>query len=352
MITVHGYLGSADAELSELVMAADLVLAPARVLDALAVPPPRRMVLGAISTAIEALRQVDPELDIRVLASGDPLFFGVVRRLRQAGMEVQAVSGVSSVAAAFAAVALPWEDAVVATAHGRDIAPVLAACRARDKVAVLTAPGTGAVELAHGLADLERWYVVAERLGEPAERVRVFDGAAARAVSDIANPHVVLVLAHAPDDPRVVGPSVPFAGGVAAGPAIDGNAVSLVAACVFGRLVPGLGDLIAVSGSIGEEVGALAARTGAAVLPLLEDGLPASPRPSYVVCGDAAAAQPSRWRDLATKATVLVTDHAPVAAPGPLGAERLDVTGADGVTRTTYLTVIPAEPASTAGGPA
>ena len=266
-----------------------------------------------------------------MLASGDPLFFGLVRRLRAAGLPCRVVPGVSSVAAAFAAVALPWDDAVVASAHGRDLAPVLAVCRARPKVAVLTAPGAGAVELAAGLADLKRWYVVAERLGETDERVRMFDGAAALAAAGVADPHVVLVLAHPIKDPSAVGRSVAIAGGAPPPAGLHEPPVSLVAAAVFGRLLPGLGDVVAVDGVVGEEVGRLAAQAGAAVVPL-RDGSHGRARPSYVVCDS------PRGLGTATRASVLVSR----AAPDGLAAasERLDVTGPDGRTRTSYLTVI------------
>ncbi len=339
MITVHGYLGAVDVALCELAVTSDLVVAPGRVLDAMAVPHQRRLVLGSVDSVIETLREVDPGLDVRVLASGDPLFFGLVRRLRLAGLSCRAVPGVSSVATAFAAVALPWDDAVVASAHGRGLGPVLAACRARPKVAVLTAPGAGAVELATGLADLTRWYVVAERLGEPAERVRVFDGPSLRATSDIDHPHVVLVLAHPVGDPAAVGSTVAFAGGTVPAAADGPPPASLVAAAIFGRLLPGLGDLVAVAGPVGEEVGSLAARAGAAVVPLGEPVGWGPLRPAYVVCD---AGVPATWMEVATTMTVLVSGEAPA---GGAAWERLDVTGPDGVTRTSYLTTVPGKDA-------
>lgn len=343
MITVHGYLGAVSVPLCELAVTADLVVAPGRLLDAMAVPPQRRVVLGSVAAVVERLRAAEPELDVRVLASGDPLFFGLVRRLRQAGLTCLVVPGVSSVAAAFAAVALPWDDAVVASAHGRELGPVLAACRARPKVAVLTAPGAGAAELAAGLADLTRWYVVAERLGEPSERVRVLDGQALRAAGDIADPHVVLVLAHPVDEPAAVGAAVRCAGGPGAPTPGGGGAppVSLAAAAVFGRLTPGLGDLVAVRGAVAREVGLLAAGAGAAVVPLREEGPPRAGRPSYVVCDTDDPREAAHWLGLATSATVLVGVRPP--GPGAVAGctDRLDVTGPDGRTRTSYLTVIP-----------
>ncbi len=344
MITVHGYLGVPDVAVCERVMTADLVVAPARVLDALAVPAARRVPLAPVDQAEQALAEADPDLDIRVLASGDPAFFGILRRLRRAGLSCRARPGVSSVAAAFAAVALPWDDAVVATAHGRDLAPVLAACRARPKVAVLTAPGAGAVEIARGLADLRRWYVVAERLGETDERVRVLDGPTTRTATDIADPHVVIALAHPVHDPLTVGTTGAFAGG-AGQRAADGvrEPVSLVAAAAFGRLQPTLGDLVWVAGDVGHEVGRLAGRCGAAVVALgaaeLTGGSTPATRPTHIVCDDPARLPDPAAAPMATR--LLVTSARPdPMPPGVASCERLDVSTTDGVC-TAYLTLIP-----------
>lgn len=210
MITVFGYLGHIDERLREAAAAAEIVVGGRRHLEAAGVPQDRRIVLGKVEPAVERLKQLPPDRDAVVIASGDPLLFGIVRTLRGAGLEVRVVPAPSSIAAAFAAVAVPWDDAVIVTLHGNSAAGVGAAvliCRSNAKVGVLTAPGRGLNELA---ADLEnRWFVLAERLGEADERVRVLTASQAREVT-VGEPNVVLVLAHAPDDPRVVGqtPSV------------------------------------------------------------------------------------------------------------------------------------------------
>lgn len=230
MITVAGYLGRLSPEIVDACWDADLVVASARAFETLAtahglVPAPsQRIVLGPLTDAIDALlvREATDATaweDGRrprgavVLASGDPLLYGIVRRLREAGLTCRVLPGVSSVAAAFAAVALPWDDAQVVSAHGFPLESAVAACRALPKVAVLTAPGRGVRELARELAGQDRWYVVAERLGEPDERVRVVDGTTAAALNDVAEPNVVLVLAYPPDDPRAFGAPSAYLGG-------------------------------------------------------------------------------------------------------------------------------------------
>ncbi|MBB1514663.1 precorrin-3B C(17)-methyltransferase [Tessaracoccus sp. MC1679] len=193
MIHVHGYLGEISPATRSLAGRVALVVGGRRHLDALGVPDERRVVLGALSPAVERLKALPDGDDALVLASGDPGFHGIVRRLREEGLELAVTPAVSSVAAAFAAVALPWDDAVVVSAHGRPIDDAVAAARRHPKVAVLTGPGAGVRELAAALEGWSRRYVVAERLGEPDQRVRELSAEEA-AVAEVAEPNVVLIL--------------------------------------------------------------------------------------------------------------------------------------------------------------
>ncbi len=213
MIVVHGYAGNPSERLRSDAAAAELVVGGQRHLDALGVPAGRRIVLGRIGPAIEALQALDEQALAVVVASGDPLFYGVVRRIRAAGLRCRVIPAPSSLQLAFAAVALPWDDALLVSAHGNDPAAALAACRVHPKVGLLTDPRVGLPQIVAATAGLGRWYVLAERLGEADERVRVLPEREARQVTGIAQPNVVLVLAHAPDDPAALGEQQPISGG-------------------------------------------------------------------------------------------------------------------------------------------
>jgi precorrin-6Y C5,15-methyltransferase (decarboxylating) len=108
-----------------------------------------------------------------VLASGDPGFFGIARvlsaRLGQGSIRVHPAP--SSVALAFASQGWSWDDAVVASAHGRALAPALAAVASARKAAVLTDPGNPPEAVGAGLlADgCRREVVVVSRIGETDE---------------------------------------------------------------------------------------------------------------------------------------------------------------------------------------
>lgn len=138
MITVLGVAGGRVPPGAEDVLAgARVVAGGTAVLRALAPLTARQVVLGAgVDAALEELVGVDAV----VLASGDPGFFGIVRALRRrVGPEELAVHPApSSVALAFARLGLPWDDALVVSAHARDPRPALATALRHPKVAILT----------------------------------------------------------------------------------------------------------------------------------------------------------------------------------------------------------------------
>ncbi|MEU2774296.1 precorrin-6y C5,15-methyltransferase (decarboxylating) subunit CbiE [Streptomyces sp. NPDC007162] len=154
MITVVG-TGTGAPLPPDVAAGAGLVVGGRRHLDAVRLPEgAERVVLGPLAPALDAIeRHLDKGGRVLVLASGDPGFFGVVRVLaeRFGAERLDVRAGVSSVAAAFARVGLPWDDAVVVSAHGREARTAVNVCRAHPKVAVLTGPGAGPAELGAAL---------------------------------------------------------------------------------------------------------------------------------------------------------------------------------------------------------
>lgn len=228
MIVVHGYMGD-TARLRDDVADATVVVGGRRHLDAAGVPEHKRVVLGPLNPAIDRMKSLGPNEDAVVIASGDPLFYGIGRRLRREGLAMRVVPAPTSVAAAFAAVCLPWDDAAVVSAHSHDMTAAVEMGRTHPKVAVLTTKERGVREMAAALT--HRWFVLAECLGERDERVRQFNAAQAAELdpNDIRQPNVVLILAAPPSEmdvansPAVAGtaaqpnpPSVPGRSGCAA----------------------------------------------------------------------------------------------------------------------------------------
>ncbi|ABP54966.1 bifunctional cobalt-precorrin-7 (C(5))-methyltransferase/cobalt-precorrin-6B (C(15))-methyltransferase [Salinispora tropica] len=236
------------------------------------------VVLGPLSPALERLAAaVAAGTPAVVLASGDPGCFGIVRRLRVAGLPVRVLPAVSSIAAAFARAGLSWDGAAVVSAHGRDAREALNACRALPLVAVLTAPGAGAAELGAGLAGWSRRLMVAEHLGTDAERI-TWTTPAEAAAGSWTDPHVLLSLAPGPIGAARVDnqPAAAPAGGWALPEGAYRHRDSMITkaevrALVVAGLRPRLGRLVwdvgAGSGSVGIECALL----GAAVVAVERD---------------------------------------------------------------------------------
>jgi precorrin-6Y C5,15-methyltransferase (decarboxylating) len=250
-----------------LIADATLVVGAARHLESTTTDA-ERIVLGNVPEAVTRLSTHDGRAV--VLASGDPGFFGIVATLRRAGLQPAVVPAPSSVAHAFARLGLPWDDALVVSAHGRDLRRAVNACRAHRKVAVLTAPGAGPAELAAALKDAPRRIVVASRLGTPEERITGPDG-------DWADPNVVLVLGDgAEPSPRWVAGPQPGPAGWALPETAFAHRNSMITkaevrALVLARLGPRLGDLVWDVGAGSGSVAVECARLGAAVIAVERD---------------------------------------------------------------------------------
>ncbi len=117
-VTVIGHDGGVPGPAAHAALArATLVAGGARHLSGLDLTA-ETLVMGPVAPVVA--RVAAHEGEAVVLASGDPGFFGIVAALRRAGVEPVVLPAVSSIAAAFARVGLPWDDALIVSAHGRD----------------------------------------------------------------------------------------------------------------------------------------------------------------------------------------------------------------------------------------
>jgi precorrin-6Y C5,15-methyltransferase (decarboxylating) len=273
---------AAGARLMEGAAGARLVVGAARHLAAAELPSgARQVVLGPLAPALDAIERHLKEDGgpVLVLASGDPGFFGIVRalgaRFGAAALDVR--PSAPSVAVAFARLGLGWDDAVVVSAHGRELRTAVNVCRAYRKVAVLTGPGAGPAELGAALehTGLARELVVATGLGTAAETVLRVSPAAAAARDWGTAVNVVLCLG--PERELVAGRARTVAG---PGPAPAGWALAEeefahrdsmvtkaeVRALALARLGPRTGELVWDIGAGSGSVAVECARFGAAVV--------------------------------------------------------------------------------------
>jgi precorrin-6Y C5,15-methyltransferase (decarboxylating) len=208
----------------ELVRRSGLVVAPARLLGLLAPWWQAEQATGRIpaETPCPALLASDrPEQIIGpleqalassqpavVLASGDPLWFGIGRLLLQRfGSErLRFHPAPSSLQLAFARLGRPWQDASWISLHGRDPEPLAAALQKRPAaLAVLTDPSRGGGEAVRRIlaaSGLEAAYAfwLCERLGHAEERVQRL-APQAPLPADVDPLHLVLLIAEPPAAP-------------------------------------------------------------------------------------------------------------------------------------------------------
>jgi precorrin-6Y C5,15-methyltransferase (decarboxylating) len=155
---------------------APVVIAAARLLPQLRTYNPH--VVAIAPRLYETLASVDLTAGAVIVASGDPGFFGITRVLTTLvdRDRLRIHPGPSSVSVAFARAALPWDDALVVSAHGRPLNGALAEARNHPKVAFLLSPENPPERLAAALCAEGRdedTMIVAENLGDDDERISI-----------------------------------------------------------------------------------------------------------------------------------------------------------------------------------
>jgi len=185
-----------------IVQRAQVLAGGARLLERFPKHPGRRIVLASpLATALDAVVQAHADgLSVVVLADGDPLFYGIGKRLLELfGPEaLRFHPGVTAVQAAAARIGRCLQDTPVVSLHGRsDIGPLLAALARRGEAAVYTDLANSPDRIARtlleqGLAEARMW--VLEDMGSPSEQVRLFSPAeAARETFSALNLVVVVI---------------------------------------------------------------------------------------------------------------------------------------------------------------
>jgi precorrin-6Y C5,15-methyltransferase (decarboxylating) len=161
----------------QVVDAAEVLVGGRRHLAWFAASPAEKIVIGAdVDAALDRVAAERARRQVVVLASGDPLLYGIGGRVveRCGADAVAIIPHVSAVQLAFARLGRPWQDAQVVSAHGRALDAVRRAAWRGGLLAVLTdevnTPARiAAALLADGVPDSPAW--VCEHLGGPAERV-------------------------------------------------------------------------------------------------------------------------------------------------------------------------------------
>ncbi|NLI32364.1 MAG: precorrin-6y C5,15-methyltransferase (decarboxylating) subunit CbiE [Deltaproteobacteria bacterium] len=146
--------------------------------------PGRRIPLrSSLGDFLDTIKEVCRGERTVVLASGDPLFFGIGSRLiSHMGKErVVVIPGITSIQGLFARLGEPWEGIQAVSLHGREDeameSRLLHAVGRHSRVAVFTDPVHTPGWIARRLLEagvVERSMVVGEDLGQPTESVREY----------------------------------------------------------------------------------------------------------------------------------------------------------------------------------
>ena len=221
--TDAGGLASLSPAALELVRGASLLAAPSRLQPGLeaqlaawattfpapAWNPPRLLASDKPEPLLAALQQAlaagEP---VVLLASGDPLWFGIGRLLLQhiPPERLRFHPAPTSLQLAFARLGRPWQDAGWVSLHGREPEPLAQRLQQRPvALAVLTDPSRGGADEVRRLlraSGLEAVYSLwlAERLGHPQERLMRL-APTAPLPSDLDPLHLVLLIAEPPPPP-------------------------------------------------------------------------------------------------------------------------------------------------------
>jgi precorrin-6Y C5,15-methyltransferase (decarboxylating) len=169
-------LDGLTAAARELVEGAELLIGEDHTLEL--VPPTdaeRLVVHTSLDEAVEQI-EVSPQKRIVVLASGDPLFYGVARYLcdRLGKQRFEVVPHVSSMQLAFARVKESWEEALLTNLATHSLPSVLGQIRTAGKVGLFTSEACPPSMVARTLLDARIDYFtgyVCENLSSPDERV-------------------------------------------------------------------------------------------------------------------------------------------------------------------------------------
>jgi precorrin-6Y C5,15-methyltransferase (decarboxylating) len=159
-----------------------------------------RIVLkDALGAVLDRVAILAAESNVCVLASGDPMFFGIgALVIKKVGVEhVDVIPQPSSIQWAFARAGMKWDDAAFLSLHGRPRTGFLTRLKRHAKVALFTdetnsPPRLAAHMVEHGETGWTAW--VCENLAGPGERVRSFKIADLAATDDVGSLNILLLV--------------------------------------------------------------------------------------------------------------------------------------------------------------
>ena len=200
IIGVGMTLEDLTARHQEIINQADILVGGRRLLKLFEESRAQKKIIGKnIDGIVNFVKREMKRKRVVVLASGDPMFFGIGRRLVKAigAKNTRVYPNISSVSAAFARIKEPWDDVRIISLHGREHeSRLIKALEEENKIALFTDPKHNPAWLAARL--LEYQFInyeicVLETMGSVSEKIK-WCSLAEAAEMKFAEPNMVVLM--------------------------------------------------------------------------------------------------------------------------------------------------------------
>ena len=185
----------------DIISRCDVLVAGRRYLEMFDLPDIQKIpITDSIKNIVETIKKQMDISKIVVLASGDPLFYGIGSTLIQYfhKEQINIHSNISSISAAFAAIKEPWHDAKIISLHGKQSKPFCFSTLAGEsKVAFLTDPQRNPQYIAAELIKKSFFdfkFCVLENLGDmKKEKIKWLENFEEAATQKFSQPNIVIL---------------------------------------------------------------------------------------------------------------------------------------------------------------
>ena len=184
------------ASAREAVERATVLAGSKRHLSYFAEHPAEKLDLANLDCGIDAIARLNLDNSVVVLASGDPLFFGLGRLLltKLDPATVTFYPHLSSVQLAFNRLKIPWQNAELVSVHGRSTDKLVELLKqGKEKIAVLTDAKNNPVAIAQLFLSLELpinySFNICENLGGLSEKISKFSPLEVKKLSELDERH-------------------------------------------------------------------------------------------------------------------------------------------------------------------
>lgn len=169
-------------KINQIIQQAAVLAGSKRHLGYFAKHPGEKICLINLQEGIDEIRTfVEQDLSVVILASGDPLFFGIGRLLLANfnAQQMQFYPHVSSIQLGFSKIKIPWQDAYLVSVHGRDNDELIKLLKqGKEKITLLTDGNNHPAAIARLYLSLDLpvnySFYICENLGNSKEKVNHF----------------------------------------------------------------------------------------------------------------------------------------------------------------------------------